>query len=235
MPITASDRATTLEPACPTEFNRDAATDRRLASLVYVHDPMCSWCWAFAPAFEGLCSQLDDRVVVTRLLGGLAADTDQPMAADMQAFLQGTWRRIAGEVPGTTFNHDFWHQCRPRRSTWPACRAVIAARALDAGAEVRMIRAIQQAYYLQARNPSDTGVLVELAGECGLQPGDFAALLDAGATHATLADEIGRSRRMGVSSFPSLRLLVGGHPYRVDIDYNDPESMRDRINALLAT
>jgi hypothetical protein len=35
-------------------------------------------------------------------------------------------RRIERSVPGTKFNFEFWSRCRPRRATYPACRAVIA-------------------------------------------------------------------------------------------------------------
>ncbi|MGB5741033.1 MAG: DsbA family protein, partial [Sedimenticolaceae bacterium] len=90
--------------------------------LIYIHDPMCSWCWGFRPTFEQLCASLPRHVAVRRLLGGLAPDSDQPMPADMQMRLQQTWRRIQQRIPGTRFNFDFWRVCDPRRSTWPACR-----------------------------------------------------------------------------------------------------------------
>ena len=63
--------------------------------LIYVHDPMCSWCWGFRPNFENLCKQLPAGLSVNRLLGGLAPDNDQPMPAELQSKLQDTWRRIA--------------------------------------------------------------------------------------------------------------------------------------------
>jgi putative protein-disulfide isomerase len=209
--------------------------DKRLAALVYVHDPMCSWCYAFAPTLARLQAMLEDRVVFTRLLGGLAEDTNQAMPDSMQAYLRDTWQRIEREVPGTRFNHDFWRNCKPRRSTWPACRAVIAARRLDPGAESRMIAAIQHAYYRQARNPSEHDVLEELGSECGLDRREFAKLLNAADTHATLADEVRRSRQLGVSSFPSLRLLVGEDSFPITIDYLDAQRVGEEINARLGS
>jgi len=97
-------------------------------TLFYVHDPMCSWCWGFAPTFETVLSELPNSVKVNHLLGGLAPDSNDPMPESMQLSLQQTWQRIAEVIPGTEFNFDFWTQNAPRRSTWPSCRAVIAAR-----------------------------------------------------------------------------------------------------------
>ena len=141
--------------------------------LYYVHDPMCSWCWAFVPTWtkvkEALSSHFDVRYVV----GGLAPDSAQVMPKDMQQTIQGYWRNIMQRVPGTEFNFDFWEKCEPRRSTYPACRAVIAAGLQQPGADRLMIRAIQDAYYLRAMNPSDDSTLIALAVEQGLDEVQF--------------------------------------------------------------
>lgn len=96
--------------------------------LYYFHDPMCSWCWAFSPLWNEIVKGLPDHVMAKRVLGGLAPDTDQPMPADMRDKIKGIWQTIQQTVPGTPFNFEFWEKCTPRRSTYPACRAVIAAR-----------------------------------------------------------------------------------------------------------
>jgi putative protein-disulfide isomerase len=221
-----------LEPARRLWFKPETAMQAR---LIYIHDPMCSWCWAFSPLFTRLRQRLPEAVRSARLLGGLAPDDDAPMPSAMRDRIEATWRRIAVEVPGTRFNFAFWTDCKPRRSTWPACRAVIAARSQDPDREATMIRAIQQAYYLEARNPSDQATLIALAAENGLDADVFAETLDAPSTRATLADEIALARRLGVSSFPSLRLQANGHVMEIPVDYRDPEPMRKAIIAGLAT
>jgi putative protein-disulfide isomerase len=201
--------------------------------LIYVHDPMCSWCWGFRPNFENLCKHLPAGLSVTRLLGGLAPDNDQPMPAELQSKLQDTWRRIRTRIPGTRFNFDFWRDCHPRRSTWPACRAVIAARQYAPSLESPMIEAIQRAYYLEARNPSDTDTLAALASQLGLDAVDFAIRLDAAETHDILEQEITQARRMGADSFPSLRLQIDESFWPVPVDYTDARPMLETIQSLL--
>jgi len=131
------------------------------ATLYYVHDPMCSWCWAFRPVWSAVQESLPPDVEVRYLLGGLAPDSDSPMPDEMRRFLRDTWHRIEQKVPGTRFNFDFWEQCRPRRTTYPAYRAIVATRRQGVGLEQRMIHAIQRAYYQQAHNPSNMATLVE--------------------------------------------------------------------------
>jgi putative protein-disulfide isomerase len=206
---------------------------RSKTHLFYVHDPMCSWCWGFRRTFAALREQLPGDVAVRRLLGGLAADDDAPMPAEMQRYLQATWGEIGRRIPGTRFNFDFWRLCQPKRSTWPACRAVIAARQLAPGSEEAMIFAIQQAYYLQARNPADQDTLIALADELGIDTTRFAAALDAAATRETLAAEMARAAAMNATSFPSLRLMVAERVHPVTVDYLDPAPMLGAIDDLL--
>lgn len=203
--------------------------------LIYIHDPMCSWCWGFRPTFEQLCARLPACIGVTRLLGGLAPDSELPMPAAMQASLQETWRRIQQRIPGTRFNFDFWRACQPRRSTWPACRAVIAARTLDPSLEDPMVLAIQHAYYLEARNPSEVTTLTRLAEGLGLDGAAFAALLNAAPTQAMLAQEIALARQIGADSFPSLRLRNGHSYWPVPVNYTEVEAMLETIQALITT
>jgi len=205
------------------------------AVLYYAHDPMCSWCWGFAPVLRELEAGLPDGVLMRRLLGGLAPDTDQVMAEDMQERIRSTWRRIQETIPGTVFNFDFWTRCVPRRSTWASCRAVIAARVQGAEYDKRMTTAIQRAYYAQARNPSDAATLVELAQELALEVARFAADLDSAATRAQLEDEMRQCEALRIYSFPALVLAAGDSEWHIPVDYRDSAPMLELVHDLLDT
>ena len=172
-------------------------------------------------------------VEIEQFLGGLAPDSAVPMPAEMRENIQDIWRTIERSVPGTRFNFDFWTKCVPRRSTYPACRAVIAARRQGAGFEDAMIFAIQQAYYLQARNPSNDSTLIELAEEIGLDRGRFAADLRHPDTHVELLEEIRWARELGVRSFPTLLLSHDEGYSEMPVDYGDANRILSAIAAHL--
>ncbi len=197
--------------------------------LYYVHDPMCSWCWGFDRTRQRLLNKLPSSIEVVRLLGGLAPDSEEPMPRQMRDYLQQTWRRIRQRIPGTSFNFDFWQKCEPRRSTWPACRAVIAARLQGAGYDELMTRAIQEAFYLRAMNPSDEAILVTLAGETGLDQERFQQELRSPAVQEQLEAEMQRGRAMGATGFPSLVLECDGGLWPVPVNYTDEEAMLEAI------
>ncbi|APE01392.1 DsbA family protein [Alteromonas mediterranea] len=213
-----------------------------IRTLYYIHDPMCSWCWAFVPTWEKIQGSLPSDIEVVYLLGGLAPDSDLPMAEQMKLTIAGYWQTIQERVPGTQFNYDFWTKCQPRRSTYPSCRAVIAAKAQAKNCdeanvlEKAMVRAIQEGYYLNARNPSDFDTLVAFAEEIGLDVERFELDLNSESTIEQLNEEMHMARSIGAQGFPSLilksnklakaeetksRALKNAQWQNIPYDYND--------------
>lgn len=184
--------------------------------LFYVHDPMCSWCWAYQAVLPNVIHAMQDKIPLSFVLGGLAPDTDMLMPAAMQHQISGYWHHIETTL-GTRFNHHFWAQNTPRRATYPACRAVLTARGFQA--EERMNRAIQEAYYLQARNPSDDQVLLALASEIGLPASQFEDDFFSHEIQQNLINEIAFARSIGARSFPSWILEYEGHYHPIPLDY----------------
>lgn len=197
--------------------------------LYYVHDPMCSWCWAFRPTWHRIRAALPNRIEVHNLLGGLAPDADKPMPHAMRRKIEGIWHTIEAAVPGTEFNFDFWTHCTPRRSTYPACRAVIAAKRWGPEHEEHMILSVQKAYYLRAMNPSDDSVLTALAGEIGIDRRIFFEDLNAPRTHDALAAQIAFARRIGARGFPSLMVERDGGYQSLRVDYLNPDAVLSQL------
>lgn len=188
--------------------------------LYYAHDPMCSWCWGFSSAFNELLDKLPVEVEVQRILGGLAMDSDVPMPESMQQQIKTTWKQIENMISGVSFNYDFWEKNIPRRSTYSACRAVIAARQQGNKYDTEMTKAIQKAYYQQARNPSNNSTLIELAAEIGLNTKYFIQTLNSKETKQQLINEINLSRSLFIESFPSLVLQLNDEHWSINIDYS---------------
>jgi len=200
-----------------------------LTTLYYIHDPMCSWCWGFRTVWDQVQNELQDKVRIQYVLGGLAPDTDQPMPADMQVSIRSNWQRIQREIPGTELNYDFWTICQPRRSTYPSCRAVIACKMQQPQLEKELILAIQQAYYLDAKNPSDDDVLLKLADDIGLNADTFVRDYKSSRCRNALEKELLLARKLHVSSFPALVLSQVTADTALHVDYNNSDNIIKQI------
>jgi len=202
-------------------------------TLYYIHDPMCSWCWAFRPTYDVISTTLPKEVRLKLLLGGLAPDTDKPMPEETRQYVQNHWKTIQQQVPETQFNFEFWSKCKPRRSTYPACRAVIAARNQDAKYEDDMILAIQHGYYLEARNPSDSKTLVSFALDLGLNREKFEHDLNSYNTDKVLRQEIKLTQQLGINAFPALLLETDDVCTQLPVNYGDPKSSQLAIKNIV--
>lgn len=200
-------------------------------TLYLYHDPMCSWCWGYRPTSDLLLANVPPNLKIEKILGGLAPDSDKPMSSDLQKNLPQAWRRIH-DMLGTEFNHDFWSQCAPRRSTYPACRSVIAADYQNAGDA--MIDAIQRAYYLRAMNPSNLDTHEMLAAELGLNVGHFSESIRSEETEHELKRQVSFARRSPIQGFPSLCLDLDGQLLPVTMDYKSHTATLDHVEALIS-
>jgi putative protein-disulfide isomerase len=189
--------------------NNARMSESSSAQLFYVSDPMCSWCWGFREALLGVEPGLHSGVTLRLVMGGLAPDDDGPMDPATREYIRSAWHSVAAKT-GARFNHDFWKLCQPRRSTWPACRAVLAAEAHSPGLGHQMFAAIQHAYYLEARNPSDLETLVQLAAEIGILDEAFAERINAPETREQLDQDFALRDKLGTRGYPSLALETGG-------------------------
>jgi len=202
-----------------------------LKTLYYIHDPMCSWCWGFEKTWEQVKKALPDDINIQHVLGGLAPDSSEIMSNEMREYIQKNWQKIEMTIPGTKFNHDFWKNCQPKRSTYPACRAVIAIREQNPQLEVKMTQLIQQSYYLDAQNPSETNTLIALADQLDIDIKKFGKNLNSEKIQLLLLKDIALMQSLGVSSFPSLVLKTKSTLKPISIDYNNANTIISQILA----
>ncbi len=195
-------------------------------TLYHVHDPMCSWCYAFKPTLNELRKNLKDNIKLVHVVGGLAKHSNEDMPQDQQQMISNIWHKIEAKV-GTKFNHNFWKECKPRRSTYLSCQATMLARYENK--EDEMIEAIQEAYYLKAMNPSDSSTLVQLAKEIGMDEVKFEQDLHSQKIEEDLMNELNLRRSINVRSFPSLVLKYKKETYPINIQFGDYKAMLVQI------
>jgi len=204
--------------------------------LYYVGDPMCSWCWGFRPGLQAAAEALPEEVPLVYVMGGLARDSDEPMPEETRDYVRRNWHEVTEET-GATFNWDFWEVCEPRRSTYPACRAVLSAAAQRKDAGPEMFHAIQRAYYQEARNPSDLETLVGLSGELSppLEVDRFERDIVSPEIDVQLHEDFGLRRSLGVRQFPSLVLKQGEEQVWIVKGYAKVEETVERLRDALGT
>ncbi|HEX4180029.1 MAG TPA: DsbA family protein [Caulobacteraceae bacterium] len=171
--------------------------------FIYFADPMCSWCWGFAPVIERLHAAYGEALPIRLVLGGLRPGTDQSMTEQAKASTRTHWEHVR-EASGQPFDFAFFDRQGFVYDTDPAARATVLARRRRPELTLAYLHRAQRAFYAENRDITKFQVLADLAAEFGLDRDDFLASLDAeDLKHETWRD-YGTSQRAGVKGFPTL-------------------------------
>lgn len=164
-------------------------------------DPMCSWCWGFAPEIESLAKDHRVEVVVGGLRPGPAAE---PLEERLARFLENHWVEI-NERTGQPFDTAFLD----RRDGWvydtePAAIAVAVMREMNEARTLDYFTTIQEGFYAKGRDVTDFDELAELTKGFDIDTADFRARLDTEDAKKSAWADFSRSRNWGIGGFPAL-------------------------------
>jgi len=171
--------------------------------LLYVADPMCSWCWGFSPVIAAVAERYADHAPVEVILGGLRAGNTAPMDATAKATIRQHWEHVH-DASGQPFDCAFFDRQDFVYDTEPACRAVVVMRSLNSELALPYLARVHGAFYRENRDVTAMEPLAELAAEFGIEIDDFRNAFQDRETRSATEGDFLRSARMGVRAFPTL-------------------------------
>jgi len=199
--------------------------------IVYVGDPMCSWCWGFAPVLERLVSEheVDLRLIVGGLRPGPSAQT---LSDKMKTFLLHHWEQVES-ASGQPFNRE---ALAARPSSWmydtelPAV-AVAAMRHFQPADELPFFLALQEAFYARGVDITSEAAYPSLVAPFGVDPGDFATSLAEADARQAAWDDFSEARRLGATGFPTTLLAIEGRYRMLAAGYRPFEEVDQILHA----
>src|SRR5690606_33963766 len=144
--------------------------------LVYFADPMCSWCYGFAPVISAIEQHFRGRLPLRLVMGGLRAGHTRPMRDKDKDYIREAWTRVKA-ASGQPFDFSFLEREGFVYDTEPACRAVVTMRLRQPSRALAFMERIQSAFYAENRDVTSREVLSDLAAEEGEDREAFAAAL----------------------------------------------------------
>ncbi|MBM7059662.1 DsbA family protein [Pseudomonas sp. UL073] len=165
---------------------------------------MCSWCWGFAPVVEALAAQAAAAGVGIQLIaGGLRTGGGAALDPTTRRYILEHWHEVL-RTTGQPFRFEGALPDGFVYDTEPACRALVAARSLDAQSVWPLVKQIQQAFYIEGRDVGQPGVLAELAEAAGLPRMVFVEAFDSAEQRAATVADFSWVQDLGIAGFPTL-------------------------------
>jgi putative protein-disulfide isomerase len=207
-------------------------------SLLYVADPLCSWCYGFAPSLAAVHARWP-RLPIELVLGGLRVE-GEPLDARLRGLLQHHWDEVARRS-GQPFVPDALQREGWRYTTEPACRAVVTVRELaqadpdpaTARAQtLAMFHAIQVAFYAEGRDATDPEELAAVAQRVGVDREHFVAAFADPAMRERAQEDFATAQRLGIRGFPALAAVREGRGRLVAQGWLAPDALLAQLAAV---
>jgi len=199
-------------------------------TLIYVGDPMCSWCYGFGHEIEDAITELGEEIQLEVVMGGLRPYNTQTMA-DLKDFLSDHWKHVY-EASGQPFQYGIL-DTKLLYDTEPACRAVMIARELQASTVMTYFHNVQTAFYAENKNPHLTDTYADIAVSMGLNRETFVKKFESKEYKALIKNDFLRASQLGVRSFPTVLLSVKGKTKVVSAGYSKAKKVIENIRKII--
>ena len=196
--------------------------------LYYFADPMCSWCYGFGPALTQFVARHAD-LPLSIVMGGLRAYNTQSASDRQRADIRGHWRHVE-EASGLPFNDTLLMTPGFIYDTEPVCRAVVTARESGHPDVLGFMKAVQAAFYRDARDVTNAEVLADIAAEQGMDRALFLTALNSHEMREAARGDFALTQSVGIRGFPAL-CAARGNELHLIVDGYAPIEVTERAFA----
>ena len=176
--------------------------------ILYFADPMCSWCWGFSPVIDAIARLCGERAPIRLVVGGLRIGETRPLDAARKASIRHHWQQVEAAT-GQPFDYAWFDREGFVYDTEPACRAAVAARSLAPNKTLDYLRAVQRAFYAEARDVTQEEVLADVAVAVGLRRDYFITVYRAPEVAQATRADFTLAAALGIAGFPTVLLQEG--------------------------
>ncbi len=191
-----------------TTFKMNSQSD----TLYYIGDPMCSWCYGFAPELDQVRNTFKGTPFIM-IMGGLRAGGKETLG-ELSGFLKEHWEEI-NKLTNQKFKYDILNKSNVLYDTEPACRAIIVVEALKPEAKYDYFKAVQQSFYYYNDQPGVASTYAKIAIRFGIDEKTFLAKFNSQEAKQKTQADFTMSQQMGARGFPTLMAKIDGKLYLV--------------------
>lgn len=203
-----------------------------MLEFIYVGDPMCSWCWGFAPQIEKLRKKHADDWKFTLVLGGLRPGPQPPMDKEMKDMVQHHWEAVA-ERTGQPFDYDFFKRDGFIYDTEIPSRAIMAARVLERSLAFDFYHRVQEAFYAKNIDTGNVESYFPIVEEFGLNQEDFVELFESDRVKQFTLNQFELARKMQATGFPSSLAVIDGQYFMLNRGWAEAEALEGMVQSVM--
>jgi len=197
--------------------------------IIYIGDPMCSWCYGFSEEIRSVRQEFEGRVAFRVVMGGLRPDGKHIVTDAYRAFLRRHWEEIEMRT-SKQFSYRLLENSGWVYDTEKACRAVVTVRKIDHQMEWDYFAATQKGFYFSNHDPNSPDSFADLAEEFCIDRRKFLDTYLDPTTALSTARDFLLARQLGVNSFPTVLLRDDRGMTPLTVGYRSYEEMKTGLD-----
>jgi len=199
--------------------------------LIYVGDPMCSWCYGFGPEWHKTIDIYSEKMDVEYVMGGLRPYYEKPMI-EMKSFLSEHWEQVHNAT-GQPFTYGILDRSDLNYDTEPPSRAVIIVRQMKPEVVPEFFSKVQSLFYYENKNMNLSETYHEVLEELDIDKNEFDKIFSSQAGKDASKIDFRKAAEMGAQSFPTVLLENNGEYYIVVQGYASSDNVSQSIDRLI--
>ena len=178
------------------------------ATLHYIYDPLCGWCYGAEPLANAAAGVPGLRL---KLHGGGLWPEPTQLPEETRIYIRDADARV-GQMSGQPYGEAYLSGLLLDPSmileSRPTTVAVLAAESIEPSKGFAMLKGIQHAHYEHGLKVVEADVLREIAGEIGLDHDAFEAALQQVDVDSHITNSRRLMQQIGAGGFPAFVLQI---------------------------
>lgn len=200
--------------------------------LIYVGDPMCSWCYGIAEELAKTTAHYKEAVDLELIMGGLRAGGGEEWNTQFKDFLKHHWEDV-GMMTGQPFKFDILGWEAFDYDTEPACRSVVTIQSLQPDKALAFFKEVQNGFYLENKDPNLIDFYEGICTRLDIDFDKFKNKFDTHEMKAATQKHFQKSQQIGVRSFPTILIEHKGQMHLIASGYSTFEKMKVKIDSVV--
>lgn len=201
--------------------------------IIYVGDPMCSWCWGISPQLNALRRQgAKDGIPFRMVMGGLRPGGGDPWNDKFKDFLRHHWEQV-NKTSGQPFGYDLLELDHFNYDTEPGCRAVVTVRQLAPEKELDFYELVQHHFYVKSQDPTKAEFYQPICKKLGIDYDTFVELFQSSDMYKATREDFVINRDWGVQGYPAVLFKHNDKLHMIASGYQNVDQMWSKIQKII--
>ncbi len=198
--------------------------------IIYVGDPMCSWCWGISPQLNALERYGKSIGVPFRLvMGGLRPGGGDAWNEEFKGFLKHHWEEV-NQRSGQPFSMDLFEKENFNYDTEPSCRAIVTARQMNPEKTLSFYELVQHHFYVKNNDPNEVEFYQPICEKLDMDYKVFSEFFNSPTAKKLTEQDFQLNRSWGIRGYPSVVVRKGQELHLIANGYASFEDLKTRLD-----